>query len=434
MLGTLKAAWRQNRRVLSNFFSLSVLQFANYLAPLITLPYLVRVLGPSRYGLVEFARALSIYFVILTEYGFNLSATREISIHRDDPRKVSEIFSAVMVIRLLLLGLSFIVMGLLVWAVPKLRAEWLVYLFAFGTVVGQTLFPVWLFQGLERMKQIAVLNIVARLLITVSIFVFIRRSGHYVYVPLVQSAGIILMGAGGLMMALRGFSVRFEVPSVAALWRETVNGWHLFLSRMATTLYTTSNIVILGLFTTDAYVGYYAAGDKIVRAVQGLQLPLSQAIFPHVGRLASASKAAALSFAQQVAKLVGIVTLVFSVGLLAGAPYVGRIVLGPGFEASVPVVQILSFLPFIIGLSNIFGVQIMVNFGMKRTMTRILVTAGLFNVVLALALVAPLRHIGVSIAVLLTETLVTATMYWALRRRGLNVLNSPVFKRPDHAV
>ncbi len=434
MLDTLKAAWRQNRRVLSNFFSLSVLQFASYLVPLITLPYLVRVLGPSRYGLVEFARALSIYFVILTEYGFSLSATREISIHRDDPRRLSEIFSAVMVIRLLLLVLSLITMGLLVLSVPKLRTEWLVYLFAFGTVIGQSLFPVWLFQGLERMKHIAVLNILARFLITVSIFVFIRRSEDYIYVPLVQSVGIILMGAGGLIMALCSFPVRFEFPSIAALRRESISGWHLFLSRIATTLYTTSNTVILGLFTTDTYVGYYAAGDKIVRAIQGLQLPLSQAIFPYVGRLASESKAAALTFAGQVAKLVGIVTLVLSMGLLIGAPYISRIILGPGFDASVPVVQILSFLPFVAGLSNIFGVQIMVNFGMKKTMTKILVTAGLFNLALALTLVGPLRHVGVSIAVLLTETLITIAMYVSLHKSGLNILHRGTFQRRDHDV
>jgi PST family polysaccharide transporter len=434
MRSSFEAIWARHRRVLSNFFSLSVLQFANYLVPLITLPYLVRVLGAPRYGLVEFARALAIYLVILTEYGFNLSATQEISVHRDDPRRVSEIFSAVMVVRMLLLALGFLFLALVVLGIPRLRGEWLVYLFAFGTVIGQSLFPVWLFQGLERMKHIAVLNIVARFLITVSIFVFIRHSDDYVYVPLVQSAGIIFMGVGGLILALRSFSVRFEFPSAAAVRHQIVSGWHVFLSTIATTLYTTSNTVILGLLTTDAFVGYYAAGDKIVRAVQGLQLPLSQAIFPHVGRLASQSKAAALRFTERVARLVGVVTLGLSVGLFFGAPWLTRVVLGPEFAASVPVVQVLSFLPFIIGLSNIFGVQVMVNFGMKKTLTKILTAAGLVNVVLALALVLPLRHVGVSIAVLLTETLVTATMYFALHRRGLNVLRHSVSKGPDDAV
>lgn len=428
MLNRLKAAWHANRRITSNFFSLSVLQCANYLVPLITLPYLVRVLGASRYGLVEFARAIALYFVILTEYGFNLSATQEISVHRDDRRKVSAIFSAVMVIRLLLLALSFVLLALMVLGVPRLRGEWLVYLFAFGTVVGQTLFPVWLFQGLERMKHMATLNVVARLLVTISIFIFIRRTEDYLYVPLVHSAGIILMGVAGLALAMRMFRVRFVVPSASELRHQFVGGWHLFISRIATTLYTTSNTVILGLLTTDAVVGFYAAGDKIVRAVQGLQLPLSQAIFPHIGRLASESKAAALNFTERVARLVAAATFVLSLGLFFGAPYVVSLVLGPGFEASVPVVQILAFLPFVVGLSNIFGVQVMVNFGMKKALAKILAIAGIFNVVLALVLVLPLQHIGVSIAVLATETLVTATMYFALHRRGLNVLRRPLRK------
>ncbi len=432
MISSFKAAWAQNRRVWSNFFSLSVLQCANYLVPLITLPYLVRVLGPARFGLVEFARALAVYFVLLTEYGFNLSATQEISVHRDDAGKVSEIFSAVLVIRLLLVVVSFLFLALMVLGVPRLRSEWPVYLFAFGVVIGQSLFPVWLFQGLERMKHIALLNIVARVLTTVSIFLFIRRTEDYVYVPLVHSLGMICMGAGGLILALRLFAVRFAFPSVAALRHQLTAGWHLFLSKIATTLYMTSNTVILGLLTTDTFVGYYAAGDKIVRAVQGLQVPLSQAIFPHVGRLATESKAAALHFTERIAKLVGVVTLALSVALFLGAPYIGRIVLGPEFEASVPVVQVLSFLPFMIGLSNMFGVQVMVNFGMKKTLAKILTTAGLINVVLAVGLVLPLRHIGVSIAVMVTETLVTTTMYIALHRRGLNVLRRRPVETSDH--
>src|SRR5512147_2784453 len=98
----LRLYWQRNRRVIGNFFSLSIVQFANYLAPLILIPYLTRVLGLPRYGLVELARAVSVYFLILTDYGFSLSATREISVHRDDPEKVSEVFSAVMTLKLLL--------------------------------------------------------------------------------------------------------------------------------------------------------------------------------------------------------------------------------------------------------------------------------------------------------------------------------------------
>jgi len=87
----------------------------------------------------------------------------------------------------------------------------------------------------------------------------------------------------------------------------------------------------------------------------------------------------------------------------------------------VSVIRILSPLPFVIGLSNIFGVQIMVNFGLKRAMTRIVTAAGLFNVVMALTLVVPFRHIGISTTALLTETLVTVAMFIVLQRNGIHV-------------
>lgn len=430
MVKTIKAASGHNRRVLDNFLSLSVVQFANYLAPLITLPYLFRVLGPSRYGLIELARAVSVYFLMLTDYGFSLSATREVSVHREDPQRISEVFSAVLLLKFLLTLLSFLILSLIVFAVGNLRADWRVYYLAFGHVVGMWLLPIWLFQGFERMKPIAALNLAAKLLVIVCIFLFIRESDDYLYVPLLQSAGAVVIGLAGLFLALRTFPVRLHVPSLAVLKRELSNGWHLFIAKMATSLYTTSNIVILGLFTDSSFVAYYAAPDKIVRAVQGLQIPLSQAIFPHIGRLASQSKQAAMSFILKVAKIVSVVTLLMSVGLFVGAPAIARVVLGEQSGAGVPVIRILSPLPFIISLSNIFGVQIMVNFGLQKTLTKILIVAGVLNLLIALLLVTPMRHIGVAVAALVTETFVTAATFVALWRSGLNVFKPATASRP----
>jgi PST family polysaccharide transporter len=407
-------------RVLSNFFSLSIVQASNYIVPLIILPYLFRVLGDSKYGLVEFARAVSIYFLTLTDYGFSLSATREVAVHREDPQRISEIFSAVMLLRFLLLVLSLVALGAIVLGVPKLRADWAVYLLAFGHVLGQCLLPIWLFQGMERMRHVASLNVIGRILFIVSIFVFVGEPSDYLYVPLLQSLSSILTGLVALFMAFHDFPIRFYFPSASVLKRELKNGWHIFLSRMATSLYTTTNIVILGLFADNASVAYYAVGDKVARAVQGLQIPLSQAIFPHIGKLASQSRQAALAFTARITRIVSVLTLGLSVSLFVTAPYIARI-FGDESAGSVPVIRILAFLPFIIGLSNIFGVQIMVNFGLKRAFMRILTAAGVLNIIVALALVVPFRHIGISVAALLTEAFVTAAMWVSLRKNDLDV-------------
>jgi len=408
------------RRVLGNFLSLSIVQFANYLAPIITLPYLFRVLGLEKYGLTELARAVSVYFLILTDYGFSFSATQEISVHRDDPEKVSEVFSAVLLLKFLLLVLSFALLSLLVLVVPKLRADWPVYYLSFGNVVGMWLFPIWLFQGLERMKYIPMLSATAKTLYVIAIFGLIRGPADYLYVPLFQSAGAILTGLAGLTMALRCFPIRLRLPSVAVLRQEFLNGWHLFVSQMATTLYSTSNIVILGLLTDTTFVAYYAAGDKIVRAVRGLQLPLSQAIFPHIGRLASQSRQAALVYSTKVGLLAGVVTLTLSAGLFLGAPTIARAVLSESqFQGGASVIRVLSPLPFLIGVSDILGLQIMVNFGLARHLARILVAGGVLNIMIAVLLVMPLKHVGVAFASLTTEIFIVGTLclvLWLKRR------------------
>jgi len=420
----LKASSGQNHRVFSNFVALSFVQASNYLVPVIILPYLFRVLGDSRYGLIEFARAMSIYFLTITDYGFSFSATGEVAVHREDPRKVSEIFSAVMLLRFLLVILSLAVLVALVFGIPRLRIDWAVYLLAFGHVIGMWLLPSWLYQGMERMKLVAVVNIVARVLFIVSIFVFVAGPEDYLYVPLFQSLMSIVTGLVTLVVAFRAFPIRFYIPPMAALQRELKNGWHIFLSQMAVRLYTTGNIVILGLFADASLVGYYAAGDKIVRAVQGLQIPLLQAMFPHISKLASQSKQLALIFAARVIRIVGILALGLSAGLFIAAPYIARAALGATFGPGVPVLRILSFLPFVVSLSSIFGMQIMVNFGLKRTMTRILATAGLLNIIVALILVVPLRHIGMCITSMMIEVFVTIAMFITLRRHGLNVLSA----------
>jgi PST family polysaccharide transporter len=295
------------------------------------------------------------------------------------------------------------------------------------------LFPIWLFQGLERMKYIPLLSVTAKTLFIVATFLLVRHTTDYLYVPLLQSAGTILVGLAALGLALGKFRVRFQVPSVGVLARELVNGWHLFLSRMATTLYTTSNIVILGLMTDSTFVAYYVPGDKMVRAAaEGLQGPLSQAIFPHIGRLASQSRQAALRFTAKTAKIAGVLTLAISVALFVTAPYVGEI-FGKKFEAGIPVIRVLSPLPFVMCLSNIFGVQIMANFGLKRLLTRILTVAGVLNILLAVVLAGPLKHVGVAVAALTTEIVVTTVMFLALRRHGLNVFGRAVSAEPSNA-
>ena len=146
----------------SNFLSLSVLQFINMFLPLVTLPYLVRVIGVEFFGLVSFILSIIMYFNIIVSFGFELSATQQISLCRDDLKKVGKIFSNVLATKLLLLIFSAIMLIGLVYSIDTLRQHSVLYFATFGVVIGNFLMPSWLFQGMENMKYITFANVMSR--------------------------------------------------------------------------------------------------------------------------------------------------------------------------------------------------------------------------------------------------------------------------------
>lgn len=411
------------KRLAENFISLSALQVVNHLLPLITLPYLVRVLGPEKFGLVSFAQAFIGYFIILTNYGFDLSATREISINRENKAKVSEIFSSVMTAKFLLGIFSFMILAVSLVFIPKFKSDWLIYIFTFGMVLDGILFPVWFFQGMERMKYITFLNITAKAIFTVCIFIFIREAADYVYVPLINSMGYLVAGGLSLRIVSKNFGVRYNLPSIAAIKYQLKEGWYIFISQMATSLYSVSNTFILGLFTDNTIVGYYSAAEKLIRAVKGLLTPISQTVYPYISKLATESKQRTLNFIRKLVVIVGSGSFIISLLIFILATPIVNLVLGSQYQSSIIVLQILAFLPFVVGLSNIFGIQTMLTFNLKKAFSKILVSAGLLNVILAVILAPLYQHIGVSIAVLTTEIFVTLSMFSYLNRKGIKILS-----------
>src|SRR6202041_929777 len=132
-----------SRKVVGNAASVMAVQAGSYILPLINIPYLLRVIGPEHFGLIAFSQAVMAYFVTLNDYGFNLSATRELAVHRDDPVLRSQLYSTVIAIKFALCLLSFFILCLLVRFVPRFHHDAPVFFASFGAVVGTMLFPRW---------------------------------------------------------------------------------------------------------------------------------------------------------------------------------------------------------------------------------------------------------------------------------------------------
>lgn len=272
------------KKLLGNFFSLSVLQIFTYILPLLTLPYLVRVLGVEKFGLVMFAQAFLMFFNLLVEYGFILSATRDISIHRGNKDKITEIFSSVMVVQFILLIISFVILTIVLFSFESFSADINLYYLTFLTTVGQLLFPVWYFQGMEQMKYITIVNIVSKLFFTILIFIVIKDPEDYIFVPLINGLGFIIGGVISLWMIHKNFNQTFKLYSNNILKKYFIDSTQYFISRMTNVGNESYLIFVIGIMYGNTLVGYFSMVEKLYKAYfMGIQ-PLVQTIYPNMSK------------------------------------------------------------------------------------------------------------------------------------------------------
>jgi len=304
------------QRLSDNFFSLVILQFINYLLPLLLIPYLIRVLGIEGFGIYSFILAIIMYGSQMSDYGFELSATYHISLHRENSKKVDEIFSSVLTIKLLIALFYLLLITLLTFFVDKLFLYQELIFLAFGVLFGNLLFPLWFFQGIEKMRYIMYLNGFSKLIFVLLIFLFVKEDSDLYLLLLLNSITTLSIGIIALYIAIKKFNIRVSFQSCSRLLFYLKDGWYIFTSKLAVELYSTINIIILGFFTTPLIVGYYAVSVKIIHAVGSLLDPLTRTVYPYLIAVYQKSNENFIAKNQQLA--VVIFSIMLPVALLVG--------------------------------------------------------------------------------------------------------------------
>jgi PST family polysaccharide transporter len=399
----------EKKRFLGNFFSLAMLQGMNYILPLLSLPYLVRVLGADKFGLLAFATAIIGYFIVLTDYGFNFTATREVTLHRDDKDKLSEIFSSVMIIKFLLFVISFFILTLLIILFKKFSSDpWLYYL-TFGTVLGQILFPVWFFQGVEQMRYITIINIVSKILFTIAIFVLVKQSSDYLLVPLLTSLGAIFAGIYSLFLVYKRFDIKFKIQKIHILISYLKGDSNLFYTSVLGNLLTSSGTVILSFVSTNTVVGYYSAAERLFRAVVGLFAPITQALYPISCRKVMYEETAR-SYIRKIALIIGGMAFFIGTTVAIFSEKIIAIVYGGAFPSYSYILAVMMIWLFFGVINNIIGIQYLSASRKDKFYTFSFVVAGLVTVLLNLVLIPHLLINGVLVAMIVGEILLTICM------------------------
>lgn len=321
--------------MVGNFISLVLLQGVNYVLPLLSYPFLFRVLGVERWGLISFGYALIQYFIMFTDFGFNLSATKYISENRNDIQKINTYLNSAMIGRIILGIISLFILILLIYCFDLFQKEALFYLLYFGMVIGNIMFPMWFFQGMETMKYITIFNLAAKLLTFMPLFIFIKGPDDYIYVPIWYGIGFIIAGFISLYIIYKKLKMKWYIPPYNHIKKALSDSSTYFLSRASTSLFTTSNTFILGLVCGNIAVGYYSSAEKLYQAYNQMLSPLIGVLYPHV------AKTHDTIFFKRIFKYITSANVFILISVLLCSQFIITIVYGNADEMSVNVFRIL---------------------------------------------------------------------------------------------
>jgi polysaccharide transporter, PST family len=391
----------------------------NYVIPAALLPYLVRVLGVEQYGLIAFAQSISQYFIIATDYGFNFSATRAIAQNRDDREKISRIFWSVTAIKLGLAVAGALVMAIFLLLVPRLQAAMAVYTATYLSVIGNAIFPTWMFQGMERMSFISVITGVAKLAAAALVVIFVHNRNDTVLAALLLSSGYFLAGILGTVFALRHHVDRFMVPSRVDIYTALHEGRHLFLTTAAVSLYSNTNTFLVGLLGGNVQAGYFSLADKVIRAITGLFAPLIQAAYPRVVRLAVQSRDLALGLIRKILFWSACIALPSGTALFFLAKPLALFVFGRSAAEVVPLLRWLSVFPLLAATTYIISTLMLIPFGFDKSQSRLLLGVGVLNVGTGFLLISWFGAIGGVIGMSIIEAVQVAGGIWILASHGV---------------
>ncbi len=405
---------KDGRALVTNFGYLSLLQVASYIFPLITLPYLARVIGAEGFGKIAFASAIIVWFQTVTDWGFNYTATRDVARCRDDKEKVSEIFSNVLWSRCLLMLVSFAVLIICVLLIPKFRASADVIFVTALMIPGHIMFPDWFFQAIERMKYTTILNLLSKTLFTVLIFVFIKEKSDYILQPLFTSLGFVISGCIAMYFIFGRWQIKLYRPRFNKIIKTIKGSTDVFLNNIAPNLYNSFSVVLLGMWHGSVANGFYDAGKRFKDVSMNLLHTLSRTFFPFIARR---SDKHAL-FAKLYISLSTITTIL----LFIFAPLIIKIFYGEEFKDSINILRILSFAPIPLGLNAVYGQNWLLQRGHEKLLRNITLISSLIGFIIVFPLVYYFSYIGNAITYIITLTIMGVSCLVATKLKDKNNL------------
>ena len=404
------------RQLVSNALSLYAVQGLNFLVPLLLLPYLLRTLSAESYGAIIFAQSVMGYGIILTEFGFNLTAARDISVARHDLRTVARIYWTTTAAKIVLMLAAAFVTAIVVVVTPVFRHQWPVFAASGLLLLGNVALPQWYFQGEERLRDVALLQVAAKCLIALSAIVFVRSADDTLVAAVILSAPQLAGALVALCFRKRIAPAQFYMPAVADIVAALRGSWHMFAAIVSTTLYLHTNTVVLGLMCGARAVAMYSLAGKLMTVVQSVSYPVTQAIFPRASYLFAQQPDQAWLLLKRVTRVMLPALCAAALILALFAHGIVSLLGGPAYSEAAAVIQIMAPVPVLVAIATLLSQTVMVNVGLTKHLAPIYVVVGVVNLALLFPLVARFGADGAAACLTLAETLGPILMARALLR------------------
>lgn len=355
---------RNNKTILKNTGYLSVIEVIRLVMPFIALPYIIQTVGAEYYGLAVFAQTIISYFSIFINWGLDISAVKDVSVNRDNPNELNRIVSSVLGIKLILFCLSFIILLVCIHLIPFMSIHKTLFIFAFLTCLSEILFPVWFYQGIEKMKYLTLIRTTSILFYTISVFIFIHKKEDYERIVLLQSLGNIIAGCLSIYLLFIVNRVKLILPSMVNLREAFTESFPFFMSRLSVIFNNTMAKTMSGIFFTMETVAAFDLAQKIATVALVPMQMLNQAVYPHIAK--TLNKQFVRKFLLTNVSLSFVVAAIVFVIAPIAVHFFAKEQLGE----AVILLRILTLWIFFGGITSYIGAPVLVSFGYSKPFNR----------------------------------------------------------------
>jgi len=354
---------KKHSTIVSNFSYLSLIQIVNLIIPLVTYPYIIRVVGADKFGLIVYSQAIIGYFAILVNFGFNITATKEVSYYRNNKKKLSQIVSSVFQLKLILFLIAVLVLILSFLLFTEITNNILLYTLTMWLCLNEFIFPIWYFQGIEMMRYITILSLISKVVVLIFTFLLVREENDYLYVPALNVLGVVIVGIYSYFIIKRhGIKLRIQ-PKLRLIYFLR-KSYIMAIANASNTIKSNFNLIAIKIFFSYSIVAYYDLAFRVVNIIISFSDIYNQSIFPRM----SLNKDK--QFLKSSAKVLGIISIVLLIVFQFTAGDIVLILGGSNMSPAVMILRILLLYAPFYAFGTLYGRNVLIVYGYDKIVMR----------------------------------------------------------------